>query len=277
MSTFTDMRKIIFFLLIFATGCIQPGGKHPETTVKKHVFSYKKFQGNWLVKDYFDKLNSGTYVGSLNTSGYGITEIMIDSAHRDSIWLFNEDDSTVKVTFKVVGDDSILVKINAKDSACIFFTGRTGTIEVISLNRIRKFEYFHAPDSLLSETFPKSAFRRALNSSIARTSFIVYDPRLDQPHGTNARLDYLGNVYGLKNFKTFRIYVNVKRSNCRDVDRIDFSDGKKTYSYGLALMRNAIFLYHLALLGKNTGKPYYHKGIFYLELDRVNEKKQKIT
>lgn len=266
------MKKIVFILLILITGCSQSGGKHPERTPKKHTFSFKKFQGNWLIKDYFDKLNSGTYVGSLNTSGYGITEIMIDSAHHDSLWLFNEDDFTEKLPFKVIGDDSILVKMNPHDSSCISLNEKIGTLVVKSFTHARNFGYFHAPDSLLSGIYPKSAFRRVLNCAIARTSFIVYDPRLDQPHGTNASLDCLGNVHGIKNFKAFRIYVNEVLSNCRDVDRIDFSDGHKIYSFGLTLFRNGIFLYHLVPYGKNTGKPYFQKGSFFLELDRPFKK-----
>jgi len=263
------MKKIVFFLLVFITGCSPSGGKHSETNPKKHLFSFKKFQGNWLIKDYFDKLTSGTYVGSLNTSGYGITEIMIDSAHHDSLWLFNEDDYTEKVPFKVIGYDSIMVKMNPNDSSCISFIEKTGTLDVKSFIHARDFGYFHAPDSLLSGNNPKSAFRRALNCAIARTSFIVYDPKLDQPHGTNASLDCFGNVHGLKNFKTFRICVNEALSNCRDVDRIDFSDRHKTYSFGLTLFRNGIFLYNLVLYGKNTAKPYFQKGTFFLELDRL--------
>jgi len=271
-ATLFPMKKIVFFLLVFITGCSPSGGKHSETNPKKHLFSFKKFQGNWLIKDYFDKLNSGTYVGNLNTSGYGITEIMIDSARHDSIWLFTEDDYTEKVPFKVIGDDSIIVKVNSNDSSCISFIEKTGTLNVKSFTHARNFGYFHAPDSLLSGFYPKSAFRRALNCAITKTSFIVYDPKLDQPHGTSATLDCLGNVQGLKNFKTFRIYVNEALSNCRDVDRIDFSDGHKTYSFGLTLFRNGIFLYHLVLCAKNTGKPYFQKGTFFLELDRTIKK-----
>src|ERR1039457_2458411 len=224
------MKKILLFLFIILTACTHSGGKQAETKLKPHSFSHKKFQGHWLIKDYFDKLNSGLYAGSLGTAGYGYTEILVDSAHHDSLWLFNEDDYTVKVRFKVIGDDSISVKNNTTDSSCISFSEKTGTLNIRSYNHIRKFGYYHAPDSLLSGPFPGSAFRRALNCAIARTSFVVYDPRLDQPHGTNASLDCTGNVHGLKNFKTFRIYVNVALSNCRDVDRIHFSDGKKTYS-----------------------------------------------
>ena len=273
------MKKIIFFLLVSLTGCIHSGGKHAGTMLKPHLFSFKKFQGNWLIKDYFDKLNSNTYVGSLNTAGYGFTEIRIDSAHHDSLWLFNEDDYTIKVPFKIIGDDSILVKMNPKDSSCISFIGKTGILEVRSYTHKRNFGYFHAGDSLLTGTNPKSAFRRTLNCVIAKTSYVVYDPKIHQPHSTNAILDCLGNVKGLRNFKTFRIYVNEVLSNCRDVDRIDFSDGKKTSSFGLVLVRNGIFLYQLVAYAKYTGKPYFQRGNFILELDRPFKKSQshKVT
>jgi hypothetical protein len=272
------MKKILFLLFIVLTGCTHPGGKQAETKPKPHTISWKKFQGNWLIKDYFDKIYSGVYVGSLSTAGYGLTEIRIDSAHRDSAWLFNEDDYAIRVPLKVIGNDSLLVRMNPVDSSCIYFNDKAGTLEVRSCDHIRKFGYYRVPDSLLSGTSPKSAFRKALNCAISRTSFVVYDPRLDQPHGTDASLDCDGNVHGLKNFRTFRIYVNAVLSNCRDVDRIDFSDGRKTYSFGLALVKNGIFLYHLKSMGKNTGKPYYMKGDFYLEMDRPVKKSQgKLT
>jgi hypothetical protein len=273
------MNKIIFFLLVILTGCIHSGGKHTGTTLKPHLFSFKKFQGNWLIKDYFDKLNSGTYVGSLSTAGYGLTEIRIDSAHHDSLWLFNEDDYSIRVPFKVIGDDSILVKMNPNDSSCISFMEKTGILNVKSYTHKRNFGYFHAPDSLLSDTYPKSTFRMVLNCFIARTSYVVYDPKVHPFHSTSASFDCLGNIKGLKNFKTFRIYVNEALSNCRDVDRIDFSDGKKTSSFGLVLVRNGIFLYQLVAYAKYTGKPYFQRGNFLLELDRPFRKSQshKVT
>ncbi len=269
------MKKILLLVLIFITGCTGPGKKPAESSQKLPVLSHKNLQGNWLVKDYFDKLNSGGYAGSISASGYGITEVRIDSALHDSLWLFNEDDYTLKVPYKLLGDDSIRVRISPEDSACISFHPKTGVLDIKSLTHERNYTYFHAADTLLSGEMPPSAFRKALDCAIARTSFIVYDPRLDQPHGVSAMLDCSGNVHGLKNFKTYRIFVNEAKSDCRGIDRIDFSDGKKTYSFGMVLVKNGIFLYHLNQSGKSKGKRYYQKGDFYLELDRVVKKPTK--
>ena len=248
-------------------GCSRGGEKQAKAPEREIGFSYAKFHGNWLIRDYFDKINSRTYIGSLNTAGYGVTEIAIDSSHRDSLWLINEDLEFGKVPYRVAGNDSILVKMSPKDSSYIIFDDSSKTLFFRIDERYRNYQYFRANDSLLTGDNPASAFRKSFDGGFAG-SFVAYDPMLDQPHGIKVRFDCHGNVSGLKNFRTFRIYVNGDLANCVDLDRIDFSDGRKIHSYGMKLINNGFFLYKLVLATKAGEKPYYRKGDFFMEFRR---------
>jgi hypothetical protein len=262
------MKLFLFTIcILLMLGCSHGREKQGKAPERKIWFSYAKFQGNWLIRDYFDKIRSKTFIGSFNASGYGVTEIAIDSGHRDSLWLINEDLESGKMACRIAGNDSLLVKMSPKDSSYLVFNDTTKTLFFRIDQRYRYCQYFHANDSLLAGENPVSAFRKAFNSAFAG-SYVAYDPMLDQPHGINVRFDNNGTVYGLKNYRTYRIYVNGDLANCVDMDRIDFSTGSKIQSFGLTLVNKGFFLYRLVRDTKPGEKPYYSKGEFYMEFRR---------
>lgn len=260
------MKKLLILSILVLCGCInQPSGRQNDTG-KNVPLSLQTYHGHWLIKPYFDSLNMDPFRGRLNTSDYGFTEIIIDSAHRDSVWLLNEDLEKVQVPVGITTGDSIQVRLTEKTSTWLVYNPGQGTLLLKIDERSRQNAYFCAPDSLISPGYPESSFRKALNCWLARHSYIAYDPLLDAPHGVKVRFDCNGNVYGMKNFKSFHIYVNGDMANCQGMDRIDLFDGQRTHSYGMVMVKSGVNLYHLVLMTKPGEKPWYRKGEFFLDL-----------
>jgi hypothetical protein len=262
------MRKYTLLLLVVLAACSGGNENKKSAPVEKPSLSFRKVQGNWLVKEYFDRLNSRSYVGSFGTSPYGITEIVFDSLSRDSVWVIDEEVSARKVRFTLAGVDSVGLSTGGGKNEFLYFDEKTGHLVLQKPGNRLPVRFFHSPDSMLTGSSPASAFRRSLNSALAG-HFNAYDPSRKKAGKSVVTLDRDGNVSGIGNYKTYHLYVNGPMANCRDADRIEFSDGRKTFSYGITAFINGYFLYKLKPGNKNEKGAKLEKGNFFMELDRV--------
>jgi hypothetical protein len=257
------LSKTLFLLMIFVAACSGPEKKQEPKTEGTPVYTMKGLEGDWLVKDYFDKLHSVNYTGSLSTAGYGITEIVVPGK-GDSLWIINEgvDRSILPVT--LCGNDSVMVKTAANGGWCIFLDKKTSRLVLAEPSGKLRNGYFRVPDSLRTEGTPGSAFRNALQAAFAGR-YLVYGTGKAAAKARQVQFHANGTVTGL-NAKTYRIIVAGDEANIRDADRLDLSDGKRVHSYGMTRFRNGWFLYDLVPAQTNQGKPEFSKGRLVMEM-----------
>ncbi len=262
------MRRYLYLLLLVLFACSGPDEKSGAIKSERQEFSLKNPYGHWLIKEYFDNLRSMGYIGSLNTTHYGVTEIVFDSLKHDSLWLINEEVSISKLKQVNSGSgDTILVQESGKTRYRIVYNQKTKTLLLINPANSKIFHYFFAPDSICTGPAPGSAFRSSLNAVFAKHLFSAKDLFGKEGKRRDVRFGVDGTLAGAGKIKTFFIHVNGVEDNCRDLDRIDFFDGEKTYAYGMALFNQGFFLYSLVPVNGLLEKKIYKKGKVFMEFN----------
>jgi hypothetical protein len=242
------MKKLFFILFICSlVSCEQ---KVSQSQPKSLDSSASLFYGNWLLREYFDSLKPN-YQGSLSASQWGITELVFSPAFKDSVLFINEDLEISMEKIEIIADDTILLSLTDAPYNRIIYNERTKNLEYQIDERYPTYHFFKAPASLIELTPYPTAFRNKLNIFFADYEFV------EIPNKGTVYLHSGGYTRGLNEYTSYKITVNGDLDNIKDASRIEFSDEKKTDSYGFKLTEKGFDLYTLKLLTQPGEKPFY--------------------
>jgi hypothetical protein len=263
------MRSLMVLCLLLFLGCSGTTLQKKETNEAVKQPSLVPFYGHWVIKPYFDNLEKEDFTGNLNASAYDYTEIVINPAVRDSLWLIKEDCFAEKVPVLFLDSVTVQLRMIRKTNTVVKFDLQRKLLTFRMDDTLPSYEYSRVEDSSVPREPDVSAFRNRVNCFLARTGYTAYDPLLDQPHGIPCSFSCDGQVKGIKKYRTFRLHFDQERPASGNFSRIMFSDGKNGAVYGLEMYKNGIRLYHLVI----TSKPYestirYRKGDLFLDLER---------
>lgn len=237
------MKRPYFILILLTTlSCDQKISQSHGKLSHSKPHSIDHLYGNWLNKEYFDSINDPAYEGSLDASYLGLTEIIISPELMDSVLLLNQDLEGWMEKMEIVSEDSLLLNLTDEPFNYIVYNPATQMLEYRIDERYPTYHFYKAPDSLKEG---EQAFIKSVNAALSR--YVYWDAgdnRYPESRG-KIRLDTDGRVFGLEDYKTYRIYVNGTSGDIQGASRIAFSDGTRVDIYGIKLTPLGFDLYTL--------------------------------
>lgn len=228
---------------------------------KKEIKAEKSniFVGTWVAKQFIDNLITDN---GIETTKYGVTEIIVPENEKDSITFLNEDLEKGKYLATIKND----TLISLYEKAII----KNGNLILIPLDKFyHSQEYIKVDSSTVKKAKEAnlSSLRILINRTLSGKKYLTNNSK------TEIKFTEDGKVKGLANFKNYHININGDEANAEDITTITFmtlDDSNK--NLGIKFYKDKVELYDLILLTKSGEKPYFKKGKLLYALTAIKSK-----